>query len=110
VTSDQCQPGEYWNGAGCAFSAHQCPPTEYWNGAFCVSSTECASISARGASLANELRGIKGQMHTACSNDPSGQECIDLTQNYNGATQRYRMLMNEAPVNCRAMLADPLSL
>jgi hypothetical protein len=49
-------------------------------------------------------------MEAACSNDPFGEECMRLTQSYDGALLRYRMLMNEAPVSCRTMLADPISL
>jgi len=49
-------------------------------------------------------------MEAACSNDPYGQDCMGLTQGHDGAVQRYEMLMNEAPVSCRTMLPDPLSL
>jgi len=71
---------------------------------------DCATIDARAASLANEVRGARAQMQNACSNNSSGQECGALKQSYDGAVERYRMLLNEAPVNCRGTLADPISL
>ena len=64
----------------------------------------------RGALLANELRGIQARMQTACSTNPAGQECFDLKQSHDGALLRYRMLLNEAPISCRNLLPDPLSL
>jgi hypothetical protein len=70
---------------------------------------ECATINARAASLANEVRAAKAQMQSACANN-SAQECGGLKQNYDGTVERYRMLMNEAPTNCRSLVPDPLSL
>jgi hypothetical protein len=59
--------------------------------------------------LRNEIRGAKSQMASACRQDPSGQECLELRPTYDGAVARYRMLQNEAPLNCRSMLIDPLA-
>ncbi len=111
AVSHECLPKETWNGAACVVSAGQCQPNEHWNGASCVASAAgCTSIDSRAALLANEIRADRAQMQNACSEDPYGQECIRLTQNYDGAVQRYRMLIGEARVSCRATLADPLSL
>jgi hypothetical protein len=108
---DQCQPGEYWNGAGCIATAQQCPPNEHWNGTSCVASMDqCAAIIGRSASLVADARSIRTRMQAECSRNPSGQECMDLKQSYEAAIQTYRMLVNEAPVECRTMLPDPLSL
>jgi hypothetical protein len=74
-----------------------------------VAHQECATINSRSASLANEVRAAKAQMQSACSNN-SAQDCSALKQNYDGAVERYRMLMNEAPANCRTLVPDPLSL
>jgi hypothetical protein len=105
----ECQPGQYWNG-GCT-AIPVCQQNEYWNGVSCVvSAAECASISARAAAVISEVRGIRGQMQGACASGPSGQECSDLTQRHDAALQRYRMLMSEAPLNCRMGLPDPSSL
>jgi hypothetical protein len=71
---------------------------------------DCATINARAASLANVVRGAKTKMQSACSNNSSAQECSGLKQNYDGAVERYRMLMNESPLNCRTLVPDPLSL
>ncbi|HKH98025.1 MAG TPA: hypothetical protein VJ999_02870 [Candidatus Sulfotelmatobacter sp.] len=110
-TNNTCAAGQYWNGGACVPSTHQCPANEYWNGASCVTRmNDCATIDARAASLANEVRGARAQMQNACSNNSSGQECGALKQSYDGAVERYRMLLNEAPVNCRGTLADPISL
>jgi hypothetical protein len=82
-----------------------------WDGAACASTTDdCAMFSSRAATLANELRGIKGEMQMACSNDPSAQQCGELTLSHDGAISRYRMLLNEAPATCRSLLPDPSSL
>jgi hypothetical protein len=111
AVSHECPATETWNGAACVVSARQCRPNEYWNGASCVASTaECVSIDSRAAMLADEIRGDRAQMQNACSEDPYGQECNRLTRSYDGAVQRYRMLIGEAPVSCRPTLADPLSL
>jgi hypothetical protein len=112
TVSHQCLPDETWNGSAC-MPTGPCPPSEVWDGARCVArtaTTECASIDARAAGLANEIRGIRAETQTACSTNPSGQQCSDLKQSYDGAVLRYRMLLDEAPVECRATLPDPLSL
>jgi hypothetical protein len=110
-SSDQCQLGEYWNGGGCIASANQCPPNSHWNGTSCVeSAVACAGISGRASLMVAEARSIKSQMEAECSQNPSGQSCMDLTQSHEGALQRYRMLLNEESVNCRTGLPDPLSL
>jgi len=109
TTAYNCQPNEYWNGSSCA-ATNRCRAGESWNGAECVSPGQCAMFSSRGDLLAVEARSIRRDMEVACSNDPYGQECMRLTQSHDGAVQRYEMLMNEAPVNCRTMLSDPLSL
>jgi hypothetical protein len=70
---------------------------------------DCASIDSRAAMLGSEIRGAKSQMESACRQDPSGQECLELRPSYDGAVNRYRMLQNEAPLNCRSMLIDPLA-
>ena len=109
--SDQCGTGQYWNGGACTAIVRACQANEYWNGVACVNSqTECASFSASAALVANEVRSVKVRMQNACMDDPSGQECSDLKQSYAGAIERYRMAISGAPVNCRAMLPDPLSL
>jgi hypothetical protein len=111
AVSHDCPVRETWNGTACVVSARQCRPNEYWNGVSCVASAaECASIGSRAAVLADEIRRDRTQMQTACSVDPQGQECIGLTQSYDGAVQRYRMLIGEASVSCRQRLPDPLSL
>lgn len=98
-------------GQVCAASTHQCSADAYWNGTSCVARQgDCATINSRAASLANEVRGARAQMQRACSNNSSEQDCSGLKQNYDGAVDRYRMLMNEAPTNCRSLLSDPLSL
>jgi hypothetical protein len=108
---DQCQPGEYSNGANCITTAQQCPPNERWNGTSCVASLgQCAAISGRSALQVAEARSTRTRMQAECSKNPAGQECLELKQSYEGAVQRYRMLLNEAPVECRTTLPDPLSL
>ena len=108
----QCQPHEIWNGAACvAASPAQCRAGEFWDGLCCVNTAQkCASFNARGATRQNEIRGIRTEMEQACRNNPPGQRCVELRQSYDGAIQRYRMLMNEAPVACQSLLLDPLAI
>lgn len=109
-TNTTCSTGQIWNGTACTTSTAQCPANEYWNGATCVSGVnQCATIDSRAAALANEVRSAKSQMQNACLNNSPGQDCDGLRLSYDGAVERYRMLENEAPANCRNMLADPLS-
>ena len=108
--SGQCQAGQVWNGGSC-LGAVQCPANAYWNGVNCTpNGAECATINSRAAADINELRGLRARTREACSQDPSGQECSDLTQELDGATLRYRMLLNEASPTCRTTLPDPDSL
>jgi hypothetical protein len=112
VTSpaNQCQPGESWNGGACLPSG-QCLAGGYWNGVSCVaSSAGCASFIGSGAILASELRSLKAQIQSACSQNPSGQECNDLKARQSGAVLRYQMLLTEAGPTCWTTLPDPLSL
>jgi hypothetical protein len=108
--SGGCAGGQSRNGGACSASAHQCSPDTYWNGASCVARQECATINSRAASLANEVRAARAQMQSACSNNFSAPECSGVKQNYDGAVERYRMLMNGAPASCRSLVPDPLSL
>jgi hypothetical protein len=88
----------------------ECRAGLVWNGVACGNTIDCARFTGQAAALANELRGIKAEMETACSNNSSAQECSEVTLRYYGAVSRYRELQNEAPVSCRSMLPDPLSL
>jgi hypothetical protein len=114
-TASACQANAAWNGSVC--TGH-CKPGESWSGTECVIQSEvfgstadqCAMFSSRANLLAVEARSIHRDMDAACNKDPYGQECMRLTQSHDGAVQRYEMLMNEAPLSCRAMLPDPLSL
>jgi hypothetical protein len=106
-----CAAGQSSIGGACVAASHQCQANEHWNGTSCVlRQADCATIEARAASLTNEVRGAKTQMQNGCSNSSAGQDCSALKQNYDGAVERYRMLLNEAAPNCRSMLVDPLSL
>jgi hypothetical protein len=49
-------------------------------------------------------------MDRVCLQDPNGQQCRELTTQHDMALSRYWILLNEAPVSCRAMMPDPLSL
>jgi hypothetical protein len=112
VTSptNQCQPGEYWSGGACLPSS-QCRAGEYWNGLNCTAaSANCVTFIGRGAMLASELRSLKAQIQSACSQSPPAQECNDLKLRQMGAVQRYQMLMSEAGPTCWAALPDALSL
>jgi hypothetical protein len=109
AASHACQANETWNGAACTPNI-QCGAGEIWDGIRCASSAQCTSIDSRAAGLASEIRGARANMEGECRNDPSSQRCSDLKTNYDGAVQRYRILMNEAPVHCRTTLLDPLSL
>ena len=110
AATNQCQPGEIWNGGACVPS-NRCMPGQVWNGVDCIPSAgECASIDARAAMLANELRGLKAQIQQSCGQDPPAQDCEDLQLRQKGALQRYQMLLAEAGPTCRTTLADPTSL
>jgi hypothetical protein len=104
-----CQPNESWNGTVC-MAANRCHAGESWNGAECVNPGQCAVFSSRASLLAMDARSIHRDKDAACHNDPYGQECMRLTQSYDSAVLSYEMLLNEAPVSCRTMLPDPLSL
>jgi len=110
VVSNLCQPGQYWNGGACAGTL-ACQPGNFWNGTTCVEEADrCGTFDTRAAMLANELRGIRSEMDRVCLQDPNGQQCMELTLQHDEALLRYRMLLNEAPVSCRVMMPDPLSL
>ncbi len=105
TNNSACAAGEV-----CAASARECSANTDWNGTSCVARQgDCATINALAASVASEVRAAKAQMQSVCSSS-SAQECSGEKQNYDGAVERYRMLMNEAPANCRSLLLDPLSL
>jgi hypothetical protein len=111
-----CPPGEApGKNGGCVAApinnSGACAADEYWNGTSCVARlAECASVGAQASALANQVRAAKAQMQNVCSAEPSGQDCSDFRQNYDGAVERYRVLQNAAPTNCRTMLLDPLAL
>jgi hypothetical protein len=49
-------------------------------------------------------------MRSACDAGSAASECNNRKMEYEGAMQRYRALLREAPIDCRAQLADPSSL
>jgi hypothetical protein len=108
-TAATCQPNETWNGSACTM-VNRCQAGESWDGGECVNLGQCASYSSRAELQASEARAVRNQMEAACSQDPTGQDCMRLRQSHDGAVQRYRMLMNEAPLRCRTALPDPISL
>ena len=108
--ASMCAADEFWDGASC-ISRRQCQPGEFWNGANCMpSSSQCAGIEARAATLANELRGTKAQIQQACSQNPPAPDCESLKLSQQVALQRYQMLLTEAGPNCQTGLLDPLAL
>jgi|GEM_PF-3219680 len=109
AATGQCAPGQIWNGGSCVAST-QCPAGQYWNGTRCTPTDECAGIIGQVGPLIAELRSIAARVHEACSQDPSGDECMDLKQEQDAAVQRYRMLLSEAPASCGANLPDPFSV
>jgi hypothetical protein len=109
IAANQCAPGQFGNGSACVVSA-TCQPGTFWDGGFCTAATDCAFYNSRAGVLANELRGIKSDQEGACSQDPGGQQCGELTTQHNGALSRYRVLLNESPATCRVLLPDPASL
>ena len=107
----QCQAGEFANGTMCTPSNINCPPVEVWDGVRCVAAAnECASIDGRAAILVSELRALKAQVQDVCGQNPSGQDCEDLTLRQREALQRYQMLLIEAGPTCQATLEAPGSL
>ena len=108
-TAANCLPNESWNGTACT-TVNRCQAGETWNGVECVNPAQCASYDSRAQMLTAEARGIRSQRDAACSQDPIGQDCTRLTQSHDAAVQRYRMLLNEAPLPCRTTLPDPISL
>jgi hypothetical protein len=109
VASTQCPANQSWNGGTCV-AAPPCRPGETWNGAECVNPAQCATFSSRGSLLAMDARSLRRDMEDACRKDPYGQECMRLRQSHDAALLSYEMLLNEAPVSCRPVLPDPISL
>jgi hypothetical protein len=109
IAANRCAPGQFGNGSACALSV-TCQPGTFWDGGFCTAANDCAFYNSRAGVLANELRGIRSDQEGACSRDPGGQQCSELTTQHDGALSRYRGLLNESPATCRVMLPDPASL
>ncbi len=104
-----CQANEFWNGNSC-MAGNRCQAGESWNGFECSTPGQCAMFSSRASLLAMDARSAHRDMEAACNNDPYGQQCMLSTQSYDSALLSYQMLLNEAPVSCRTLLPDPLSL
>ncbi len=77
---------------------------------FGSSANQCAMFSSRADLLVLDARSIRRDKDAACNQDPYGQECLRLTQRHGAAVLLYEMSLNEAPVKCRTMLPDPISL
>jgi len=110
TTFEQCQPGQYWNGASCLAST-TCPAGQEWNGTSCVvSSAFCGSINGRASILISDLRSLRAKMSEACGQNSSGQDCRDVQLQRSVSLQQYEMLWNEAAPACRTALPDPAAL
>lgn len=104
---DQCQSGQYWNGAACQLS-ERCQPGLYWNGAACVlSAAECAGLNARASGIITELHALRARLEQACRPSPPSQECDAIKLERAGTRQRYQMMLTEGPARCATALPDP---
>jgi hypothetical protein len=110
-SDNRCSPEQVWNGSSCVADA-PCPMGEHRAGNACLKDDgiECLGINLRAAALTNEVRGAKANMRSTCTADPSAQDCKDWKLRYGETVQRYRALIDLAPINCRAGLLDPFSL
>jgi len=105
--SDQCLPGQAWNGASCA-ALTACPAGQVRIGASCEA--DCASVNGMTANLIMELRSARRQRDEACQQDPSSASCQQLDGHYHVTLSEYQNAWAGAPVNCRATLPVPDSL
>jgi hypothetical protein len=113
-----CPSGESRNGKGvCAalpIVAQQCQSGEFWNGAKCVPNyTQDQCALARQA--AEELRINQERVQMACAGSTSTeQECNDAKQQYEAELQSYNNSWlngnNSARPGCQVALPNPLSL
>lgn len=105
----QCQPGQVWSVGSCI--ARTCPHNETWDGTRCVASPDqCLALEGAAARLISQLRALKTRMQEVCAQDPSSQDCADLTQEHDRLREQYRALWNQASPFCRGRLPDPDTL
>lgn len=110
----RCPAGQSPGKEGCVATqpvtqpAYQCGPDEMWVGGNCVrQGVDCVNLTARAEVQLSELRSLAAQVRDACSNDPASTDCDDAKARRDMALQRYRMLQNEAPPECRSRLQEP---
>ena len=105
--SDQCSPGQVWNGASCAEST-QCPAGQIRNGASCLA--DCSAVNGMTANLILQLRSLHQDRDAACGQDPSGNVCVQVDGRYRNALGEYENAWASAPTNCRGLLPVPQSI
>jgi len=102
--SNQCSPGQAWNGANCVVST-QCPGGEIWNGSSCQAN--CASVSGLSANLIIQLRSAHRERDEACRQDPSSTACQQTDGRYHSTLGEYENIWAGAPSSCRVLLPVP---
>jgi len=71
---------------------------------------ECGSFQGRASILAVQLRNLRSDIQRACSQDPSGDECIRLKQSQSMLLLEYQGLLSEAPNECHSLMPTYASL
>ena len=71
---------------------------------------ECGSFQGRAEILALQLRNLRSDIQRACSQDPSGDDCIRLKQSQSMHLLEYQGLLTEAPTECHSLLPTYISL
>jgi hypothetical protein len=94
-----------------------CPWGYVQRGGVCVmapqetsSPVECGRFQGRAEILALQLRNLRSDIQRACSQDPSGDECIRLKQSQSMHLLEYQGLLTEAPTECHSLMPTYISL
>jgi hypothetical protein len=94
-----CPPGYVQRSGGCAMASQETSIP-----------VECGSFQGRASILALQLRNLQSDIRRACSQDPSGDECIRLKQSQSMLLLEYQGLLSEAPNECHSLMPSYASL
>ena len=107
VASNQCEPGQIWNGAACAATGETCPAGQIRVG---VCRTDCTGRTAGSESWIMRLRSARQQRDEACRQDRNGPECREAEASYDIRLNEYKNFLGSVPTECRAGLPDPIAI
>jgi hypothetical protein len=86
----------------------QCLPGENRVGSSCQA--DCAIATTSAQNIIMQLRNARQNKDEACTQNPTGKECLAAETHYNLEVTEYQNFLGGVPSGCRTALPDPIAI